>query len=72
MQQISPEFTMERYGPLKTMDRSFDIGYWQRLGPAAIFDAAWQMVLDVHTRESNHPDELRLQRTIESFQREER
>jgi len=25
---------MERYGRLPDMDRSFDIAYWQRLGPA--------------------------------------
>ena len=36
-------FTMERYGRLPDMDRSFDIEYWQRLGPAAIFEAAWRM-----------------------------
>ena len=26
---------MERYGRLADLDRSFDIAYWQRLGPAA-------------------------------------
>jgi hypothetical protein len=43
---------MERYGRLADMDRSFDIAYWQRLGPHAIFEAAWQMVVDVHSRRS--------------------
>ena len=41
---------MERYGRLAEMDRSFDIAYWQRLGPTAIFDAAWQMVVDAHSK----------------------
>jgi hypothetical protein len=45
----TPAFTMERYGRLPDMDRSFDIGYWQRLGPAAIFEAAWQMAVAAHT-----------------------
>jgi len=61
---------MERYGRLAEMDRSFDVEYWQRLGPEAIFKAAWQMVVDVHTRNSKGPDELRLRRTVESFQRQ--
>jgi hypothetical protein len=64
------EFTMERYGRLPDMDRSFDIAYWQRLGPAAIFEAAWRMVVDAHVLEPGGPHELRLRRTIEKFQRQ--
>jgi hypothetical protein len=63
---------MERYGPLRDMDRSFDIAYWQRLGAAAIFEAAWQMVVDVHSRRPGGSDELRLRRTVEAFQRQRR
>jgi hypothetical protein len=63
---------MERYGRLADMDRSFDIAYWQRLGPAAIFEAAWQMVLWAHSRRSGGSDELRLRRTVEAFQRQRR
>ena len=61
---------MERYGRLAEMDRSFDIAYWQRLGPTAIFDAAWQMVVDAHSKTPTGRDELRLRRTVESFQRQ--
>lgn len=64
-----PPFVMERYGRLKDMDRSFDVEYWQRLGPAAIFEAAWQMVVDVYSRRPGGLDELRLRRSIESFHR---
>ena len=63
---------MERYGRISEMNRSFDIAYWQRLGPAAIFEAAWQMVLDAHSRHHGGRDELRLRRTVESFQRNRR
>ena len=63
-------FVMERYGRLSEMDRSFDIAYWQRLGPAAIFDAAWHMVVDAHSKNSTNGDELRLRRTDETFQRQ--
>ncbi|HXA53017.1 MAG TPA: hypothetical protein VNV86_22020 [Candidatus Acidoferrum sp.] len=69
--QIPPrpkaDFVMERYGRLAQMDRSFDIEYWQRLGPEAIFEAAWQMVVDAHSR-----DELQLRRTVEHFHRKQR
>jgi hypothetical protein len=63
-------FTMERYGRLPDMDRSFDIAYWQRLGPAAIFEAAWQMAVDAHALSPGGPHELRLQRMAESFKRQ--
>lgn len=64
-----PPFVMERYGRIAEMDRSFDVEYWQRLGPAAIFEAAWQMVVEVHAPDPSHSDELRLRRTVENFQR---
>jgi hypothetical protein len=60
---------MERYGPIREMDRSFDIEYWQRQGDAAIFRAAWELV-ETYWRESGrNPDELRLQRSVEAFQK---
>jgi hypothetical protein len=63
---------MERYGRISEMDRSFDIEYWQRLGPEAIFEAAWQMAVDTHRRGAGGSDELRLRRTLEHFQRKQR
>lgn len=63
---------MERYGRLSDMDRSFDKAYWQRLGPAAIFEAAWQMIVEAHSKGPGEPDDLRLRRSVESFQRQRR
>lgn len=63
------DFVMERFGKLKEMDRSFDIEFWQRQGDAAIFRAAWEMVELYHRDRGLDPDELRLQRTVENFQR---
>ena len=60
---------MERFGRIQEMDRSFDIDYWQRLGPEAIFAAAWQMVVEAHSRDPNRAAELRLQRTVEHIQK---
>jgi hypothetical protein len=66
------EFVMERFGKLKDMDRSFDIEFWQRQGDAAIFRAAWEMVEMYYRDRGLDPNELRLQRTAESFQRREK
>jgi hypothetical protein len=60
----SRRFVMERYAPLHKTGRSFDIEYWQRLGPEAIFEAAWKMVVEAH---SANPDELRLRRSVENY-----
>jgi hypothetical protein len=65
----TPAFTMERYGRLPDMDRSLDVAYWQRLGPAAILEAAWQMAVDAHTFPPGGPVDLRLRKTVENFQR---
>lgn len=66
------KFAMERYGRLPEKDRSFDIAYWQRLGPEAIFEAAWRMVVETHVRRGGSPEELRIRRTVESLQRQRR
>lgn len=64
------EFTMMRFGKnLAEMDRSFDIEFWQRQGDAAIFQAAWELVEFYLRDRGASPDEYRLQRTIENFQR---
>ncbi len=63
------EFVMERKGRLEQLDRSFDIEYWQRLGPEAIFSAAWEMVVQAWEQKGRRAGELRLQRTVESVQR---
>ena len=72
MEKPAPTFVMERYSRLPEMDRSFDIAYWQRLGASAILEAAWQMAVDAHARHPGGADELRLRRTVETFQRQQR
>jgi hypothetical protein len=63
------EVVMERFGTMRELDRSFDIEYWQRQGDAAIFRAAWELVESYWRALGRDPDELRLQRSIESFQK---
>jgi hypothetical protein len=63
------DFIMERFGSLRDTDRSFDIEYWQRQGDAAIFQAAWELAEFYHRDQGMGPDELRLQRSVENFER---
>ena len=63
------DFVMERFGKLQDADRSFDIEYWQRQGDTAIFQAAWELVGLYHRDQGMGPDELRLQKSIEHFER---
>ena len=63
------DFVMERFGSLREADRSFDIEYWQRQGDAAIFRAAWELVERYHRDQGMERDELRLQRSLEHFER---
>ncbi len=63
------DFAMMRFGRIEEMDRSFDIDFWQRQGDAAIFRAAWELVESYCRDRGMNPDELRLQRSVETFQR---
>ncbi len=65
----SEPFVMERKGKLKDMDRSFDVAYWQRQGPNAIFAAAWEMVVEAHRWKGGDDSELELQRSVEVVRR---
>ena len=64
------DFVMERFGKLQEMDRSFDIEFWQQQGDAAIFRAAWELVEFYYRDRGLNPNDLRLQRTIEHFERQ--
>ncbi len=75
-EQIEPAFTDSVWRTLlhwrqrrSRSDRSFDIEYWQRQGDAAIFRAAWELVESYCRDRGMNPDELRLQRSVEAFQR---
>ena len=53
-----------RYGKLSEMNRADDIVYWQKQGPKAIFDTAWELVLDYYKIRKLDPRELEFQRTV--------
>ena len=60
-------FVMERWGKLHETDRSFDIEYWQRQGPEAILEAAWEMVVAYEERKGRTRDQLRMRKDVERF-----
>lgn len=47
----------------------FDIEFWQRQGPEAIFDAALDMIKDYQIVKQGYAEEPRIQRTVEHIQR---
>ena len=63
---------IERRGKLEDLDRSFDLKFWQSQTPQARFSATWELI--VHTSELQGKDvrQLRLQRSVETFQRQQR
>ena len=64
-----PRVVMERLIRLEDADRSFDIEFWQQQGDAAIFVAAWEMVVLAHKLKGRDVNELRFQRTLKKLQR---
>lgn len=64
------ENTMMRFGKnISEMDKSFDIEYWQQQTSRDRLAAVWEMIETYHLRKGGSADELRLQRTVEHFQR---
>jgi len=63
--------TMMRYGRIEEMDRSFDLAFWQAQDATARWKAGWELV-EFYLKMKGRSNELRLQRTVESFQRQQR
>jgi hypothetical protein len=57
---------VERMGKIEDLDRGFDIAYWQRQGPKAIFAAAHEMVVDAH-RIKGIPLDDTIRRDVERY-----
>jgi hypothetical protein len=63
--------TMMRYGRIEEMDRAFDLAFWQAQDATARWKAGWELV-ELYLKLKGRSNELRLQRTVESFQRQQR
>jgi len=67
---MEPE-TMERTGKLEDLDRSFDIHFWQAQSPAARFQAAWELIVHAAKVKGLDVRQLRLQRSVEKYGRQQ-
>ena len=59
----------EAYRKIGDPDDRFDIDFWQRLGPEAIFNAALELIRDAQILKQGYADEPQIQRTVEHFHR---
>jgi hypothetical protein len=62
----------ENRGKIKELDRSFDIEFWQSQPPQARFQATWDLILHASKVKGIDVRQLRLHRSIENFQRQQR
>ena len=62
---------LERKGKLADLDRSFDLKFWQAQSATIRFQAAWELVLYAWIVKGHDVRQLRLQRSVESFQRQQ-
>lgn len=60
----------ERRGKLESLDRSFDLEFWQAQSPEARFNAAWELVIHYARVKGLDVRQLRLQRSVENSQRQ--
>lgn len=63
---------LERRGKLSEMDRSFDLQFWQAQPSAVRFQASWELVVHYGRVKGLDVHQLRLQRSVENFQRQQR
>jgi len=62
----------ERKGKLTELDRSFDLEFWQAQPASERFRAAWERIEHAWKVKGHDVRQLRLQRCVESFQRQPR
>jgi hypothetical protein len=63
---------VERKGKPEDMDRSFDLQFWQSQSSKARFDATWELIVHAMRVKGQDVRQLRLQRSVENFQRQQR
>ncbi|MFO7635072.1 MAG: hypothetical protein R6W76_21170 [Caldilinea sp.] len=61
---------VERKGKLSELDRTFDLEFWQAQTPEARFNAAWELIVHYANVKGIDVRQLRLQRSVEVFQRQ--
>jgi hypothetical protein len=66
---MAERVVMERLVRNRAPGREFDVEFWQKLGPARILEAAWDLVVTAASRKGISEDQLRLQRSVEKLER---
>jgi hypothetical protein len=69
MKAMADRVVMERLVRGRAPGREFDIEFWQALGPSRILEAAWELVVTAASAKGIHESQLRLQRSVEHYQR---
>jgi hypothetical protein len=69
---MSKNFNMMRRGRIPDLDRSFDLQFWQSQEPKARFEATWELIVHAWRAKGRDVRQLRLQRSVETFQRQPR
>ena len=63
---------IERRGKIENLDRSFDLQFWQAQPASLRFQAAWELMQHAWKIKGHDVRQLRLQRSVENFQRQQR
>ena len=63
---------VERRGKLNELDRSFDLQFWQSQSSQTRFDATWELIVHAMKVKGQDVRQLRLQRSVTTFQRQPR
>src|SRR5438309_5741155 len=66
---MADRVTMSRLVKGRPQGREFDIAFWQQLGPAKIFEAAWDLVVTAAAARGIDEAQLRLQRSVTKLER---
>ena len=62
---------VERRGRIEYLDQSFDLKFWREQTPQARFDGACELVVRARKVKGLDVCQLRLQRSVETFQRQQ-
>ena len=61
---MKKKVVMSRVVRGKFPDRSFDLEFWEKIGTAGKFEAAWEMVLELANWNPRYASQQRLRRTV--------
>jgi len=63
---------VERKGKLAELDRSFDLQFWLSQPHQVRFEATWELIQHAWRVKGSDVRQLRFQRSVETFQRQQR